>query len=69
MVIPHKHYKNREFVILPLEEIAPNWIDPQTNYSISQIKSELEKSKLDNIRKLWKIWYKSINAQRKSANR
>ena len=52
LVIPHKHYKNREFVILPLEEIAPNWIDPQTNYSISQIKSVLEKSKLDNIRKL-----------------
>ena len=52
LVIPHKHYKNREFVILPLEEIAPNWIDPQIIRSISQIKSELEKSKLDNIRKL-----------------
>lgn len=35
--IPHKEYINRKFVLLPLYEIEPHWIDPKTNVSIEKL--------------------------------
>lgn len=35
--LPHKEYINRKFVLLPLYEIEPNWIDPKTNVSIEKL--------------------------------
>jgi 2-amino-4-hydroxy-6-hydroxymethyldihydropteridine diphosphokinase len=38
--IPHPRLELRDFVILPLQEIAPNWINPLSKKSISQIANE-----------------------------
>jgi 2-amino-4-hydroxy-6-hydroxymethyldihydropteridine diphosphokinase len=35
--IPHKEYIHRKFVLLPLYEIEPHWIDPKTNVSIEKL--------------------------------
>lgn len=35
--IPHKSYKDRLFVLKPLQEISPNWVDPETGDHIDEI--------------------------------
>lgn len=35
--IPHARMRERLFVLIPLTEIAPQWIDPITKLSISQL--------------------------------
>jgi len=36
LIIPHKEMLNREFVLLPAGEIAPDWIHPVSNLTIRQ---------------------------------
>lgn len=36
--VPHPRIKERNFILIPLAEIAPNWTDPKENQSILQIK-------------------------------
>ena len=38
--IPHPELANRKFILIPLEEIAGNTIDPKQNKPISQLLSE-----------------------------
>ncbi|MEE2705199.1 MAG: 2-amino-4-hydroxy-6-hydroxymethyldihydropteridine diphosphokinase [Pseudomonadota bacterium] len=40
--IPHPRLHEREFVMIPLGEIAPNWKHPFLNISISELISNLE---------------------------
>jgi len=35
--IPHRHMQDRQFVLIPLVEIAPNLIDPTTGHKFSSI--------------------------------
>jgi 2-amino-4-hydroxy-6-hydroxymethyldihydropteridine diphosphokinase len=39
--IPHPRMRERSFVLLPLAEIAPGWLDPVSNKSIRQLLEEL----------------------------
>lgn len=36
--VPHPRIKERNFILIPLAEIAPNWIDPKENQTILQLK-------------------------------
>lgn len=38
LIIPHKHFRERNFVLVPLAEIASNYIDPTTQLTIEQLK-------------------------------
>lgn len=40
--IPHPRMRERAFVLVPLAEIAPNWIDPVTGCAIAQLKQNLD---------------------------
>ncbi len=42
LVIPHMDMQNRDFVLIPLMEIAPNLRHPIFNKTIAQLKQELE---------------------------
>ena len=37
IVIPHKRMSKRNFVLIPLFEIAPYWVHPKTNKSIKKL--------------------------------
>jgi 2-amino-4-hydroxy-6-hydroxymethyldihydropteridine diphosphokinase len=39
--LPHPRLRERAFVLLPLEEIAPHWIDPLTGRSVRQLAEAL----------------------------
>ena len=41
--IPHENLHNREFVLVPLCDIIPNWVHPVMNKSIRELKLELLK--------------------------
>jgi 2-amino-4-hydroxy-6-hydroxymethyldihydropteridine diphosphokinase len=39
--LPHPRMREREFVLIPLAEIAPDWLDPVTNLTILDLKNKL----------------------------
>lgn len=41
--IPHPEYQNRLFVLLPMRDIIPEWIDPLTGKTLDEIISDAPK--------------------------
>ena len=41
LAVPHPRFRERRFVLEPLAEVAPDWIDPVTGRRISQLLSDL----------------------------
>jgi 2-amino-4-hydroxy-6-hydroxymethyldihydropteridine diphosphokinase len=41
VTVPHPRFRERAFVLGPLAEIAPEWIDPVTGLSVRQLLSRL----------------------------
>jgi 7,8-dihydro-6-hydroxymethylpterin-pyrophosphokinase len=37
IIIPHASYRDRLFVLLPLKELRPDWVDPKTKQTIEKI--------------------------------
>jgi 2-amino-4-hydroxy-6-hydroxymethyldihydropteridine diphosphokinase len=35
--VPHPRFRERAFVLQPLAEIAPDWVDPETRLSIQEL--------------------------------
>lgn len=40
--IPHPRMRERAFVLVPLSDIAPDWIDPVSGQSIAQLRSQID---------------------------
>lgn len=45
LLVPHPRFRERLFVLEPLAEIAPDWIDPVTGLSISALLQRLRASR------------------------
>jgi 2-amino-4-hydroxy-6-hydroxymethyldihydropteridine diphosphokinase len=39
LLVPHPRFRERAFVLLPLAEIAPHWIDPLTGKTVDDLAS------------------------------
>jgi 2-amino-4-hydroxy-6-hydroxymethyldihydropteridine diphosphokinase len=37
LIVPHPRFREREFVLAPLAEIAPDWVDPVTRKRIRDL--------------------------------
>lgn len=42
LVVPHPRFRERRFVLEPVAEIAPDWIDPVTGRTMAELLSELD---------------------------
>ena len=54
LLIPHKNLRLRNFVLYPLQEIAPNWKHPKTNESIDTLINNLSTEDRKSIFKIKK---------------
>jgi len=52
LVIPHKNYRNRLFVLEPLKDIRPGWIDPETSQSIDDLLAKAPAMETGQLTKL-----------------
>lgn len=41
LVVPHRHFRARDFVLRPLAAVAPGWRDPVTGLSVRQLLARL----------------------------
>ena len=37
LIVPHPRFRDRRFVLEPLAELAPEWIDPVTGKTIAEL--------------------------------
>jgi len=45
LIIPHPAFRERDFVLAPLAQIAPGWRDPLSGRTISQLRARLKKAR------------------------
>lgn len=53
LIIPHPEYHRRLFVLKPLEEILPDWRDPQTDTLIKQLIARAPEIRIEKTDLRW----------------
>ncbi len=53
LIIPHPEYQKRLFVLTPLVEVMPDWNDPKTGTSITQLTSAAPELRLEKTDLRW----------------
>ena len=48
--VPHPHMSDRAFVLVPLAQIAPDWLEPKSGESIATLAAKLECSDIKLIK-------------------
>lgn len=49
LILPHPRLAERGFVLVPLADVAPNWVDPATDLSVAEMLAARPKSELSEI--------------------
>lgn len=52
LILPHPRLQDRPFVLVPLADVAPNWVHPLLGQSVLQMRDALEPASLEEIRPL-----------------
>ena len=50
LILPHPRLQERGFVLVPLAEVAPDWVHPRTGLSVKEMLQALPPADLDPIR-------------------
>ena len=49
LILPHPRLQDRAFVLVPLAEVAPNWVHPVTGLTVMQMRDALPPSEVASI--------------------
>ena len=52
LILPHPRMQDRAFVLVPLAEVAPDWVHPVTGRSVTQMRDALPAADLAGLRVL-----------------
>ncbi|MBF9044435.1 2-amino-4-hydroxy-6-hydroxymethyldihydropteridine diphosphokinase [Rhodobacterales bacterium HKCCE4037] len=52
LILPHPRLAERGFVLVPLADVAPDWVDPATGRSVREMLTALDPAELETIRPL-----------------
>jgi 2-amino-4-hydroxy-6-hydroxymethyldihydropteridine diphosphokinase len=49
LILPHPRVQDRAFVLVPLAEVAPDWVHPRTGQSVAQMLAALPQADRDAV--------------------
>jgi 2-amino-4-hydroxy-6-hydroxymethyldihydropteridine diphosphokinase len=52
MILPHPRVQNRAFVLVPMRDVAPNWVHPVTKVTLDQMLTQFSAAELAEIQPL-----------------
>jgi 2-amino-4-hydroxy-6-hydroxymethyldihydropteridine diphosphokinase len=52
LILPHPRLQDRAFVLVPLADVAPDWVHPRTGQSVRQMLDALPKADRDAVKPL-----------------
>jgi 2-amino-4-hydroxy-6-hydroxymethyldihydropteridine diphosphokinase len=52
LILPHPRLQDRAFVLVPLADVAPDWVHPRTGLSVRQMLDALPKADRDAVKPL-----------------
>ena len=52
LILPHPRMQDRGFVLVPLAEVAPDWIHPVLGQSVAQMLAALDPAEIRDVRPL-----------------
>ena len=52
LILPHPRMQDRAFVLIPLAEVAPDWVHPVLRLSVAEMVRNLSKSAVEEVKPL-----------------